>query len=89
MPTHPDTTSGITAADVDSKLRAGYFVKRGDIMKAFGLSKSDMDALVPEIFKPAPFPKTKTAAARYKTNRARFVRSQVMAVAKSWERSPA
>jgi len=68
---------GVTAEDVDQKLARGVFVKRGDIMKAFGLTRSDMDALVPETFRPADCAKFK---------RHRFVRSQVMAIARQWER---
>lgn len=68
---------GVTAAEVDQKLPRGYFVKRGIIMEAFGLTRDDFEALVPDIFKPADNPKFK---------RARFVRSQVMAVARQWER---
>ena len=81
MPTVSKTNdSGITAAEVDQKIRRGYFVKRGDIMKAFGLTRDDMDALVPGVFVPADNPKFK---------RNRFVRSQVMEVARQWERRKA
>lgn len=80
---------GVTAAEVDQKLPRGYFVKRGDIVKAFGLSRAEMDALVPEVFKPAPIPKTNAPRARYQTNRARFVRSQIMAIARQWEKPAA
>ena len=77
MPTVSTTNdSGINSAEIEQKLRKGYFVKRGDVMKAFGLSRTDMEALVPAVFIPAP-------GAVFK--RARFVRSQVMAVARSWE----
>lgn len=76
---------GITAADVDQKLPRGYFVKRGDITKAFGLSRAEMDALVPEVFTPAPIPPKPGRPAR-KQMKHRFVRSQVMKVAHQWER---
>lgn len=79
MPTTYATTgqTGVTAADVDAKLRKGVFVKRGDIVAAFGLTRSDMEALVPEVFRPV-------ASGRFK--RARFLRSQVMDIARTWER---
>lgn len=79
MPTQYATTgqTGVTAADVDAKLRKGIFVKRGDIVAAFGLTRSDMEALVPDTFRPVE-------SARFK--RARFLRAQVIEVAHAWER---
>lgn len=73
--------SGTTAAEVDQRLPRSLFVKRGAIMAAFGLTRSDMEALVPDTFVPSPSTKFKYA---------RFVRSQVMEVARQWEhRRPA
>ena len=80
MPTENNTTAGRTASEIEQKLTRGYFVKRGDIMKAFGLSKSDMPALIPSVFVPVPNPRFKHK---------RFVRSQVMEVARRWERPAA
>jgi hypothetical protein len=78
MPTQTTpTASGITAADIDANLPRGLFVKRGAIMAAFGLSRTDMEALVPDTFIPSPVAKFK---------RHRFVRSQVLEVARQWER---
>lgn len=85
--THDNAAAGFSAAEIDQRLRRGYFVKRGDIMAAFGLTRDDMDALVPEVFHPAPLPATKTAGGKVKRPRHRFVRSQVMEIARQWERA--
>ena len=68
------------AADIDAALPRSYFVKRGDIISAFGLTRNDMEALVPSAFVPSPNPGFK---------RARFVRSQVMEIARKWEKRAA
>lgn len=82
MPTSLQSpAAGVTAAEVDAALPRGFFVKRGDIMAAFGLGRRDIEALVPEVFKPAPIPPVAG-----KRPRDRFIRSQVLEVARSWER---
>ena len=69
-------TGATSAADVEKKLPRTFFVKRGDIMNAFGLSKKEIAALVPEVFTPAPVTQFK---------RDRFARTAVLAVAQRWE----
>lgn len=68
-------SGGIDLAEVERLLPATYYVKRGDLQRAFGFSRHDLDALIPGTFLPAPV----TAFKRH-----RFVRSQVIAVARSW-----
>lgn len=72
------TTGGISAADVDAKLPRTFFVMRGHIQNAYGLTKEEMSLLVA----------CGTFRAEYpfgKKTRARFVRTQVMAVARKME----
>jgi hypothetical protein len=75
------TTGGINVADVETRLPKTYFVMRGHVERAFGLTKEEMTLLIgTKTFVPEyPFgPKT----------RARFVRSKLLAQARKWE-SPA
>lgn len=74
------TTGGRSAAEIEAALPGKFYVKRGDIMRAFGLTRGDMEALVPDTFRPDPNPRF---------HRNRFHRSQVMEVARAWERKPA
>lgn len=78
MPAKTTTdTTGVTAAGVDASLPRTFFVMRGHVRDAFGLTKEEMRTLVDD----------KTFVAKYpvKNGRARFVRSQVLAVARRWE----
>lgn len=68
--------AGVTVAEVDSLLPRSYFVKRGDLARAFGLTRAELEALIPETFVPSPNPKFK---------RHRFVRSHILDVARRWE----
>lgn len=77
--------SGISAADVEAKLPKGFFVRRGQVRDAFGLTDEDMGALVPEVFKPQYLPPNKRNGKKRVKSRAVFVRSQVVAVARKWE----
>lgn len=64
-------------AAIEKKLRKGFFVMRGDVRDAFGLSEEEMTALVDAKVFRAEYP--------VKGGRARFVRSKVVAVARKWE----
>lgn len=85
------TTGGVSAADVDSKLPQRFFVMRGDVMAAFGLTGEEMTVLVGQGVFRAEYPlgKSRTVTAKKKqkivTARMRFVRTQVLAVARKWE----
>jgi hypothetical protein len=78
-----NTTGEITAAGVEASLPKGFFVRRGDIVKAFNLSDEEMTACVPDPFKPTYLPPNKRR--KVKRSRAVFVRAQVVAVARRWE----
>lgn len=82
-----NTTGGITAAEVDAKLPRSMFVRRGHIHFAFGLSKEEVSALIAQgIFVAKyPFGKTRNIGSRTTKNRAHFLRSQVLAIARAWE----
>jgi hypothetical protein len=73
------SSGAITAADVDAKLPRRFFVMRGDLQSAFGLSKEEIAALINDGTFVAKYPLGKAG------KRARFVRSQVLAVARKWE----
>jgi hypothetical protein len=77
------TNGGITLAEVAKALPGTFFVRRGDVRAAFGLSEEEMSALVPGTFHPTYLSPNK--ARGRKKSRALFVRSHVMAVAKQWE----
>lgn len=81
------TTGGITAADVEAKLPRTFFVKRGDLMHAFGFTSEEITALIEQKVFKAEYPLGKTTKIRGKTvsARMRFVRSQCVAVARRWE----
>lgn len=70
--------AAVDAVSVDRLLPKTFFVTRGDIATAFGLSKAEMAALVD----------CGTFAAKYpfgkEHRRARFVRSQVLEIASEW-----
>lgn len=71
-------TGGVDVAAVDAALPRKFFIMRGDVRDAFGLTEEEMTILVA----------ARTFVAEYpiKGGRARFVRSQVVAVARRWER---
>lgn len=81
------TTGGVTVADVEKSLPKAFFVRRGHIMVAFGLTSEEMTALVPDVFVPHYLPpnKRKRGKKRVSKSRAVFVRSKVIAVARQWE----
>jgi hypothetical protein len=96
MPTtyHTQDTAAVavSVAEVEAKLRRGVFVKRGDIVRAFGLTRSAADALIPGVFKPVPLPGLSRPSKRTgqpTTPRCRFLRADVIAIARSWERGRA
>lgn len=78
MPAKRDT-GGVNAADVDAKLPRTFFVRRGHVRAAFGLSEEDMTSMVQSGVFVAEYP--------VKKGRACFVRSKVVAVARRWEAS--
>lgn len=77
MPAKLNSGSGNDAAGIAAKLPGGFFIMRGHIRAAFGLSEEEMTTLVEQNIFRAKYP--------VKGGRARFVRSQVLAVAKKWE----
>ncbi len=91
MPAKVTTTTGVSAADVDAKLPKTFFVMRGHVMAAFGFTGEEMSALVAQRVFLAKYPlgKTHTVLKKKKEkvvqSRMRFVRSQVLEVAKRWE----
>jgi hypothetical protein len=80
MPAKTNSAQGVTVEAVDAALPRTFFVMRGHIATAFGLTKEEMAALVRDGTFVAEYP--------IKGGRARFVRSQVLAVAKRWEGKP-
>lgn len=84
-------TGGITAAEVDAKMPRTFFVMRGDIQRAFGLTKDDTAVLIDNGTFVAKYPLGDARKERRgkktvtKGPRARFVRSQVLDVARRWE----
>lgn len=72
-----NNTAGIDAATIAERLPKAFFVRRGHVRAAFGLSEEDMTALV----------LNKTFVAEYPVagGRACFVRTKVLAVARKWE----
>lgn len=63
--------------DLDTKLPRTVLLTRGEIQVAFGLSRKEMDQLV----------RSKVFVAKYPLGprtRARFMRSQVLAVVRTW-----
>jgi hypothetical protein len=73
--------SGFSVETVEQKLPRTFFVRRGHIRDAFGLTEEEMSAFVPGVFKPKYLPTN----GRGKTTRAHFVRTQVISVARQWE----
>lgn len=71
------TTGGINVSDVEETLPKTYFVMRGQIASAFGFSREETATLITQGVFVAKYPfGSKT--------RARFVRGQVLAVARNW-----
>lgn len=77
--------AGSTVAEIETKLPKTFFVRRGDVRDAFGLSEEEMTALVPTTFHPTYLSPNK--ARGRKKSRALFVRSQVVDVARQWASS--
>ncbi len=81
----------MSAAAVETALPRGFFVMRGHVMTAFGLTKEEMSALVEQGVFAAEYPFGKSYRVRSKAGpktvkaRMRFVRSKVVAVARRWE----
>lgn len=71
-------TGGVTAADVEARLPKTYFVMRGHVQQAFGLTKEETAMLIA----------SRTFVAEYPFGdgtRARFVRSKLITQARKWE----
>lgn len=85
------STGGVTASDVEKTLPKTFFVKRGDIVKAFGFTREEVSVLIADgVFAAKyPFGKSRTVRRRGKdvdvAARARFSRAQVLEVARRWE----
>lgn len=77
------SNGAITVAEVEKSLPRTFFVRRGDVRQAFGLSEEDMTSLVPDTFHPRYLSPNK--ARGRKRSRALFVRSQIVEVARRWE----
>jgi hypothetical protein len=78
------TQPGGSAADIDARLPRRFFVKRGDVQAAFGLTKQQMRDLVNAGVFVAKYPAPARPAAKGAA-KALFVRSEVLAVARKWE----
>lgn len=72
------TNGGSSAAAVDQKLPQAIFVMRGHVREAFGLTKEEMRTLVDNGTFRAEYPFGQN-------HKARFLRTQVLAVARKWE----
>jgi hypothetical protein len=82
------TTGGVTVAEIDALLPRGLHVRRGDIKHAFGFNSDRVAILIADgtFVAKYPFGKTRPGpGGRPVANRAHFLRSQVLAVAKRWE----
>lgn len=79
------TSGAVTLEDVEKALPPSFFVRRGHVRAAFGLSEEEMTALVPDVFHPTYLSPNKSR--RRKKSRALFVRSHVIAVARQWEKN--
>lgn len=82
MPAKKPSGAG-SAAEIEASLPRTFFIRRGDVQQAFGLSDDNMAVLVPGTFHPTYLAPNK--ARGRKGSRALFVRSQVVAVARQWE----
>lgn len=76
---------GISVAEVEANLPKSFFVRRGHVRAAFGLTEEEMTALVGDVFKPRYLPTNKRGKRKIKTSRAVFVRAQIITVARAWE----
>jgi hypothetical protein len=79
------TNGAISVAEIDAALPRTFFVRRGHLRAAFGLSEEDMASLIPGTFHPTYLSPNK--ARGRKKSRALFVRSQVVEVARKWASS--
>lgn len=87
-------TGGMTAAEIDARLPRKLFVKRGDLQRAFGLTRKELDGLVVMDSRKLTSAQKRAhvAAGRFVAEYpvagyARFVRSQLLQVARQWEAS--
>lgn len=71
-----------TVAEIDAALPRCFFVRRGDVRAAFGLSNEEMSVLTADIFSVIYLAPNKARGRQ--RSRALFVRSQVLAVARRW-----
>lgn len=78
------TQTGGSAADIDARLPRRFFVKRGDVQAAFGLTKQQMRDLVDAGVFVAKYPAPLRPGANGKA-KALFARTEVLAVAHKWE----
>lgn len=72
------TTGGISVDDVAAKLPDTFFIMRGQLQSAFGMSNGEIERAVSKGIFVAKYPFGEGT-------RARFVRTQVLAVARGWE----
>lgn len=75
----------VTVAGVEAELPKTFFVRRGHVRDAFGLTEEEMTALVGQVFKPTYLPTNKRGRRKIQKSRAVFVRAQIIAVARGWE----
>lgn len=80
----PTTIDQEQLAAAEQALPRKFFVRRGHIRAAFGLTEEEMTALVPEVFRPVYLPPHRRGKRNVRTSRAVFVRTQVVAVLRSW-----
>jgi hypothetical protein len=84
--------AGVSAAEIEQRLPKTFFVMRGHIAAAFGFTKEELSVLIADgVFVPkypfggAPCVEKRGKKTIVRGERARFVRSQVLAVARKWE----
>lgn len=73
------TNGAVSVAEIDASLPRRFFVMRGEIARAFGLAREELSVLVRNGVFVAEYPLGRNR------RRARFVRTQVLAVARKWE----
>jgi len=84
-----NTSACRSVSEIDRELPNTFFVRRGHIVRAFGLTQEQMTTLVAAgVFTAQYLPTNKTARRgrqAVRKSRAVFVRSQVLKVAFNWE----
>jgi len=79
-----NSTGGCSAAEVAAKLPKSVLVRRGHIREALGLSREEISALIPGVFKPV-YPNLAPNKKAKGKPRAYFAREQVLGVVRRWE----